>query len=134
VTSTIPSTSVVVVADAVFSEAEQLALAGFLAGYRGVTRDAYALDLRQFVAWCDQHDLRLYEVPRADIECFARDVEVFVFESAPSLLVLHGWHSDRFGRVGPQTTVHLDSRGNESVCFLERSTPTRGRQARERGH
>jgi integrase/recombinase XerD len=74
VTSTIPSTSVVV-ADPVFSDAEQLALAGFLAGYRGVTRDAYALDLRQFVAWCDQQDLRLFEVRRADIECFARDLE-----------------------------------------------------------
>jgi integrase/recombinase XerD len=73
-TSTIPSTSVVA-ADPVFSDAEQLALAGFLAGYRGVTRDAHALDLRQFVAWCDQHDLRLFEVRRADIECFARDLE-----------------------------------------------------------
>jgi site-specific recombinase XerD len=40
-----------------------------------VTRDAYGLDLRQFVAWCDQHDLRLFEVHRVDIECFARDLE-----------------------------------------------------------
>jgi hypothetical protein len=54
-----------------------------MAGYRGATRDAYALDLRQFVAWCDQHDLRLLEVRRADIECFARDLEVVVFELAP---------------------------------------------------
>ena len=29
---------------------EQLALAGFLAGYSGLTRDAYTLDLRQYVA------------------------------------------------------------------------------------
>ena len=28
--------------------AERLALAGFLAGYRGLTREAYTLDLRQF--------------------------------------------------------------------------------------
>src|SRR5918995_6947980 len=27
----------------------------FLAGYRNLTRDAYALDLRQFVTWCEQH-------------------------------------------------------------------------------
>ena len=27
---------------------EEAALAGFLAGYRGSTREAYALDLRQF--------------------------------------------------------------------------------------
>jgi integrase/recombinase XerD len=45
-----PSTSVVVVYDPVFRDGERLAVAGFLAGYRGATRDAYALDLRQFVA------------------------------------------------------------------------------------
>jgi integrase/recombinase XerD len=32
----------------VFTDAERIALAGFLAGYRGLTREAYALDLRQF--------------------------------------------------------------------------------------
>ena len=31
-----------------FTDPERLALAGFLAGYRGLTREAYALDLRQF--------------------------------------------------------------------------------------
>ena len=31
----------------ILSDAEQFALAGFLAGHRGVTRDVYALDLRQ---------------------------------------------------------------------------------------
>jgi hypothetical protein len=36
----------------VFFDAERLVLAGFLAGYRGQTRDAYALDLRQFTTWC----------------------------------------------------------------------------------
>jgi hypothetical protein len=36
----------------VFTESERLALAGFLAGYRGLTREAYTLDLRQFTAWC----------------------------------------------------------------------------------
>ena len=58
-----------------FSEAERLALASFLAGYRGLTRDAYTLDLRQFVAWCQSHDMRLFDVRRADIECFARHLE-----------------------------------------------------------
>jgi hypothetical protein len=43
-----------------FSGAERYALGAFLAGYRGQTRDAYALDLRQFVAWCEQHDLKLF--------------------------------------------------------------------------
>ncbi len=73
--STIASSAAIVIADPDFSEAERFALAGFLAGYRGLTRDTYALDLRQFVAWCEQHGLRLFEVRRADIECFARDLE-----------------------------------------------------------
>jgi site-specific recombinase XerD len=52
-----------------------LALAGFLAGYTGLTRDAYALDLRQYTSWCQQRQLRLFQARRADIECFARDLE-----------------------------------------------------------
>ena len=44
-TTTAPSTTVVR-AETTFSDAERIALAGFLAGYRGLTRDAYALDLR----------------------------------------------------------------------------------------
>ena len=58
-----------------FSHAERLALAGFLAGYSGLTREAYALDLRQFASWCHQHQLQLFGAWRADIECFARDLE-----------------------------------------------------------
>jgi len=57
------------------TEPEQVTLRGFLAAYRGYTRDAYALDLRQFAAWCWQHDRRLFDVRRVDIECFARDLE-----------------------------------------------------------
>jgi integrase/recombinase XerD len=74
VTTTIPTTDVAVL-DPQFSDAERYALAAFLAGYRGLTRDAYALDLRQFIAWCDEHGLRLFAVRRADIECYARDLE-----------------------------------------------------------
>jgi len=44
----------------VFSEQERLALAGFLAGYTGLTREAYALDLRQFAGWCQLHNVRLF--------------------------------------------------------------------------
>ena len=58
-----------------FTPQEQQALAGFLSGYRGLTRDAYALDLRQFVSWCAERDLPLFSVRRMDIECFARDLE-----------------------------------------------------------
>jgi site-specific recombinase XerD len=69
------SSSALAVIEPTFSEAEKLALAGFLAGYSGLTREAYALDLRQFTTWCHHHQLRLFAVRRADIELFARDLE-----------------------------------------------------------
>jgi integrase/recombinase XerD len=47
-----------------------------LAAYRGLTREAYALDLRQFTTWCRAHSVSLFAVRRADIECFARGLEV----------------------------------------------------------
>jgi len=59
----------------VVSDPERVALAGFLAGYRGLTREAYALDLRQFSSWCRARSLALFAVRRADIESFARDLE-----------------------------------------------------------
>ena len=40
-----------------FTDPERLALAGFLAGYRGLTREACALDLRQFTTWCRARSL-----------------------------------------------------------------------------
>jgi hypothetical protein len=58
-----------------FTDAERLAPAGILAGYRGLTREAYTLDLRQFSAWCRTPSLNLFAVRRADIESFARDLE-----------------------------------------------------------
>src|SRR5690349_12759251 len=73
-TTTTPSTALVL-AEPAFSDQERLALAGFLAGYSGLTREAYALDLRQFTAWCHRHSLRLSGVRRVDIECFGRDLE-----------------------------------------------------------
>jgi site-specific recombinase XerD len=44
-------------------------------GYRGLTREAYALDLRQFTSWFRARSLGLFAVHRADIESFARDLE-----------------------------------------------------------
>jgi integrase/recombinase XerD len=73
-TTSTPSTAIAV-AEPVFTHQERLALTGFLAGYAGLTREAYALDLRQFTAWCQQRHLRLFQARRADIECFARDLE-----------------------------------------------------------
>ncbi|MDT4913592.1 MAG: hypothetical protein QOC66_2720 [Pseudonocardiales bacterium] len=68
-TTTVPSTDVVVSIEPLFSDGERIALAGFLAGYSGLTRDAYALDLRQYVSRCQQRGLHLFQARRADIEC-----------------------------------------------------------------
>jgi integrase/recombinase XerD len=73
-TTAAPSTALATIQPA-FTDAERVALAGFLAGYRGLTREAYALDLRQFTAWCRARSLALSAVRRADIETFARDLE-----------------------------------------------------------
>ena len=57
----------------VFTNSERLALAGLLAGVCALTRQACELDLRQCASWCSQHQLRLFQARRADIECFTRD-------------------------------------------------------------
>ena len=69
------TSTTLVTRDELFSTDEQLALAGFLAGYSGLTRDAYTLDLRQYVAWCTEHHLAVFGARRADLECFARHLE-----------------------------------------------------------
>jgi site-specific recombinase XerD len=58
-----------------FVDVERMALAGFLAGYRAATWEAYALDVRQFALWCADQGRRLFEVHRVDIECFGRELE-----------------------------------------------------------
>ena len=70
-TPTTPSTAVAV-PELVFTDPERLALASFLAGYRGLTRDAYGLDLRQFLSWCERQHLRLSSVRRTGIELYVR--------------------------------------------------------------
>ena len=66
------TTAALVPIQPVLTDAERLALAGFLAGYRGLTREAYSLDLRQFTTWCRARSMALFSVRRADIESFAR--------------------------------------------------------------
>ena len=63
-TTTTPSTALVTIRPA-FTDAQRLALAGYLAGYRGLTREAYGLDLRQFSSWCRTRSLPLFAVRRA---------------------------------------------------------------------
>lgn len=54
---------------------EVKAAAGFLAGYSGRTREAYTLDLRQFIVWCERHQLALFDIGRTHIELYARELE-----------------------------------------------------------
>jgi integrase/recombinase XerD len=77
-TTTTVSTGAVLapVDEPLFSREEQAALAGFLAGYSGLTRDAYTLDLRMYTAWCVQQGLHLFTARRADVECFGRNMEI----------------------------------------------------------
>ena len=74
-TTAAPSTALVTI-QPIFTDSERLALAGFPAGYRGLTREVYALDLRQFTTWCRARSLPRFAVRRADIESFARELEV----------------------------------------------------------
>ena len=66
------TTTVLVPLQPAFSDAGRLALAG----YRGLTREAYVLDLRQFTTWCRARSLSLFGVRRVGSEGFARDLEV----------------------------------------------------------
>jgi site-specific recombinase XerD len=46
-----------------------------LAGYTGTTRVSYTNDLRLFLAWCAEVQVRLLDVKRAYLELFARHME-----------------------------------------------------------
>ena len=59
------STASLVPVQPVFTDAGRLALAGYLAGYRGLTREAYTLDLRQCTGWCRTRSFPLFSVRRA---------------------------------------------------------------------
>jgi site-specific recombinase XerD len=62
--------------EALFSRDEHAALVGFLAGYSGLTRDAYTLDLRQYTSWCTLRGLHLFAARRVDIETFRGEMEI----------------------------------------------------------
>jgi site-specific recombinase XerD len=74
-TSSTTNTQTIALRSELFSTQEELALAGFLAGYSGLTREAYMLDLRQYVAWCAERRIALFGARRADIEAFGRHLE-----------------------------------------------------------
>jgi hypothetical protein len=74
-TSAVAGAELAPVDDPLFSLDEQAALAGFLAGYSGLTRDAYTLDLRQYTSWCTLRALHLFAARRVDVETFRGDME-----------------------------------------------------------
>jgi hypothetical protein len=50
-TTTAPASTAIAVTNQI-QHTTAAGAAGFLAGYTGLTRKAYTLDLRQFTAWC----------------------------------------------------------------------------------
>jgi len=71
----VPTTTTVAARHEVFTTEEDAALVGFLAGYSGLTFEAYQLDLRQWVQWCAERPVALFCARRADIETFGRHLE-----------------------------------------------------------
>lgn len=53
----------------------ELAAMGFLARYRGLTLDAYTLDLKTYFAWCADHQLQPLQATRPHLELFIRHLE-----------------------------------------------------------
>jgi integrase/recombinase XerD len=70
-----PTHTSVVLYDPTDTSPEVTAIAGFLAGYSGRTREAYTLDLRMFYRWCEEHRLAILETSRTHIELYARELE-----------------------------------------------------------
>jgi hypothetical protein len=69
-TTAAPSAALATIQPA-FTDAERVALAGF----RGLTRGAYALDLRQFASWCRTGRCRCSRCAVPTSKAFARDLE-----------------------------------------------------------
>jgi len=74
VTTAAPSAALVTIRPAV-TGAGRFALAGFLAGYRGLTRDACAAGRRQCASWRRARPVTLSAVRRAGLEGLAREPE-----------------------------------------------------------
>jgi site-specific recombinase XerD len=53
----------------------QLAATGYLARYSGRTRDAYALDLKTYFAWCAARGTEVFEMTRPHVEVYVRWME-----------------------------------------------------------
>lgn len=98
--------------DELFTNPEALALTGFLAGYSGLTRDAYALDLRLYTEWVTTAGMRLFDVRRAHIEAFARHLEAIGRARATiarrlSTIVCFYRYAEQEGLIEHSPAVHV---------------------------
>ena len=114
-TTAAPSTALARIQPA-YTDAGRLALAGYLAGYRGLTREACALDLRQFTTWCRARSVALFTVRRAGIESFARELEARAGAGQPSP-----------GGCAPSPgSASTPPRRNSSITYPPRTSAVRG--------
>jgi len=113
--TTATSSAALVPIQPVFSDAERLALAGFLAGYRGLTPEAYTLDLRQFTGLERGHRTlvitrkggKVVTIPLAPRTARAIDLAVSEREDGPIFLAADG---RRLGRHGAGRIVRRVAR------------------------
>ena len=61
--------------DDVRFDRDRMAAAAFLASYREPTRALYAMNLRQWFAWCSERGITPLEAQRAHLEVWARELE-----------------------------------------------------------
>jgi integrase len=88
----------------VFTDPERLALAGFLAGYRGLTREAYALDIEHLGLERGHRTLtitrkggKVVTIPLAPRTARAIDLAIGERTDGPFFLAADGRRLDRYG-------------------------------------
>jgi integrase/recombinase XerD len=109
---TMVTTTVLARPDELLTSEEKSALVSFLAGYNGLTREAYALDLRQFVQWSTEHAIPLFGARRADIEYFGRHLEELGRKRAtiarrPCTIACFYRYAEEEGLIAVSRAVHV---------------------------
>jgi integrase/recombinase XerD len=73
-----------------------LAAQAFLASYSGTTLDGYKIDLRGWFAFCERHDLPVFEARRPHVEFYVRSLEEGT--DRPGKYQGHGYAKSTIGR------------------------------------
>ena len=96
-------------------------------GTGGLTREAYALDLRQFTTWCCARSLALCAIRRADIESFARELGARARATLTRrLYTIAGFYTD--------TVIAHVSEDAADIAFIEGPRRPAGLRSRVIGH